>query len=181
MLPPKIILYFLYLIYILYHYFFEKSNMLPCGLGPIGFYPFFYIITYFYIKIKHAIALINYGKHMDVGPIARSEIKISYGRADREFRCSRADRDRLDMMRAIWAVISGKNRENKKPASSLNEIAYGCCDRKFGPCLPTAARFSIAHPAAFVKYYLQKKKTGSFYHQSPPRLSREARFSHSIS
>ena len=93
--------------------------MLPCGLGPIGINPFFYIITYFYIKIKHAIALINYGKHIELGPIARSETKISYGRADREFRCSRADRDRLDMMRAIWGRIPGKNRENKKTTRSL--------------------------------------------------------------
>ena len=96
---------------------------------------------------------------MVVGPIARSERKISYGRADREFRCSRADRDRLDMMRAIWGRISGKNRENEKPARSLNEIAYGCTDRKFGPRLPSAARFSIAHPAALVKcYFAQKEK-----------------------
>ena len=156
MLPPKIILYFHYLTYILYNNFLEKSNVRYCGLGPIGFYSFFYIITYFYIKIKRAIALINYGKHMDMGPIARSETKISYGRADREFRCSRAVRDRLDM---IWGRISGKNRENEKPARSLNEIAYGYCDRKFGPCLPSAARFSIAHPAAFVKcYFAQKEK-----------------------
>ena len=131
--------------------------MLPCGLGPIGFYPFFYIITYFYIKIKRAIALINYGKHMDVGPIARSETKISYGRADREFRCSRADRDRLDIDESIWVVISGKNRGGARPARSLNEIAYGVSGRKIGPCLPSAARFSIAPPAALVKYYLQKK------------------------
>ena len=96
---------------------------------------------------------------MDVGPVARSERKISYGRADREFRCSRAVRDRLDMNEAIWGRISGKNRENEKPARSLNEIAYGCTDRKFGPCLPSAARFSIAHPAAFVKcYFAQKEK-----------------------
>ena len=96
---------------------------------------------------------------MIVGPIARSERKISYGRADREFRCSRAVRDRLDMMRAIWGRIPGKNRENEKPARSLNEIAYGVSDRKFGPCLPSAARFSIARPAAFVKcYFAQKEK-----------------------
>ena len=159
MLPPKIILYFLYLIYILYNNFLEKSNRMSCGLGPIGFYSFFYIITYFYIKIKRAIALINYGKHMDVGPIARSERKISYGRADREFRCSRAVRDRLDMNEAIWGRISGKNRGRGEPARSLCEIAYGYCDRKFGPCLPSAARFSIAHPAAFVKcYFAQKEK-----------------------
>ena len=56
---------------------------------------------------------------MYVGPIARSERKISYGRADRESRCSRADRDRLDMNESIWVVITGKNRENKKPARSL--------------------------------------------------------------
>ena len=133
MLPPKIILYFLYLTYILYNNFLEKSNGVSCGLGPIGFNPFFYIITYFYIKIKHAIALINYGKHIELGPIARSETKISYGRADREFRCSRADRDRLDMNESIWVVITGKNRENEKTASSLEQIAYGCCDRKIEP------------------------------------------------
>ena len=107
--------------------------MLPCGLGPIGINPFFYIITYFYIKIKRAIALINYGKHIELGPIARSETKISYGRADREFRCSRAVRDRLDIDESIWVVISGKNRENEKTARSLEQIAYRCCDRKFGP------------------------------------------------
>ena len=95
---------------------------------------------------------------MDVGPIARSETKISYGRADREFRCSRADRDRLDMMRAIWGRISGKNRENEKPARSLYEIAYGVSDRKFGPCLPSAARFSIARAAALVKWYFAQRK-----------------------
>ena len=95
---------------------------------------------------------------MDVGPIARSERKISYGRADREFRCSRAVRDRLDMMRAIWGRISGKNRENEKPARSLNEIAYGCTDRKIGPCLPSAARFSIARAAALVKWYFAQRK-----------------------
>ena len=55
---------------------------------------------------------------MDVGPIARSETKISYGRADREFRCSRAVRDRLDMNEAIWGRISGKNRG----AASLLEV-----------------------------------------------------------
>ena len=159
MLPPKIILYFLYLTYILYNNFLEKSNGLSCGLGPIGFYSFFYIITYFYIKIKRAIALINYGKHMDVGPIARSERKISYGRADREFRCSRAVRDRLDMNEAIWGRISGKNRGGARPARSLNEIAYGVSGRKIGPRLPSAARFSIARPAAFVKcYFAQKEK-----------------------
>ena len=155
MLPPKFILYFLYLTYILYNNFLEKSNRMSCGLGPIGFYSFFYIITYFYIKIKRAIALINYGKHMDVGPIARSETKISYGRADREFRCSRADRDRLDM---IWGRISGKNRENEKPARSLSEIAYGMYGRKIGPCLPSAARFSIARAAALVKWYFAQRK-----------------------
>ena len=93
---------------------------------------------------------VSFGNIWGRGPIARSERKISYGRADREFRCSRADRDRLDMMRAIWGRISGKNRENKKPARSLNKIAYGYCDRKIEPCLPSAARFSIAHPAALV-------------------------------
>ena len=172
MLPPRIILYFLYLIYILYNNFFEKSNVRYCGLGPIGFYSFFYIITYFYIKIKRAIALHNYGKHMDVGPIARSERKISYGRADRESRCSRAVRDRLDMMRAIWGRISGKNRGSEKPARSLYEIAYGYCDRKFGPCLPSAARFSIAHPAALVKYYFAQRKEPlrvQFKHALPSR------------
>ena len=96
---------------------------------------------------------------MIVGPIARSERKISYGRADREFRCSRADRDRLDMIEAIWVDISGENRENKKPASSLNKIAYGVSGRKIGPCLPSAARFSIARAAALVKcYFAQKEK-----------------------
>ena len=172
MLPPKIILYFFYLTYILYNNFFEKSNRVSCGLGPIGFYPFFYIITYFYIKIKRAIALHNYGKHMDVGPIARSERKISYGRADREFRCSRADRDRLDMIEAIWGRISGKNRENKKPARSLCEIAYGMYGRKFGPCLSSAARFSIARPAALVKYYFAQRKEPlrvQFKHALPSR------------
>ena len=114
--------------------------MLPCGLGPIGFYPFFYIITYFYIKIKHAIALNNFGNHMDVGPIARSERKISYGRADREFRCSRAVRDRLDIDESIWVIISGKNRENEKTARSLEQIAYGYCDRKIGSGRPSLSR-----------------------------------------
>ena len=95
---------------------------------------------------------------MDVGPIARSERKISYGRADREFRCSRAVRDRLDMNETIWGRISGKNRGNDRPARSLCEIAYGYCDRKFGPCLPSAARFSIAHPAALVKCYFAQRK-----------------------
>ena len=70
---------------------------------------------------------------MDVGPIARSERKILYGRADRESRCSRAVRDRLDMNEAIWGRISGKNRGGGKPARSLNEIAYGYTDRKIGP------------------------------------------------
>ena len=172
MLPPKIILYFLYLIYILYNNFLEKSNRMSCGLGPIGFNSFFYIITYFYIKIKRAIALHNYGKHMDVGPIARSERKISYGRADREFRCSRADRDRLDMNEAIWGRISGENRENEKPARSLYEIAYGYSDRKIGPCLPSAARFSIARAAALVKYYFAQRKEPlrvQFKHALPSR------------
>ena len=140
--------------------------------GRSVFIPFFYIITYFYIKIKRAIALINYGKHMDVGPIARSERKISYGRADREFRCSRADRDRLDMIEAIWVDISGKNRENEKPARSLNEIAYGYCDRKIGPCLPSAARFSIARAAALVKCYFAQRKEPlrvQFKHALPSR------------
>ena len=77
---------------------------------------------------------------MDVGPIARSETKISYGRADRESRCSRADRDRLDMIEAIWVVITGKKRENEKPARSLNEIAYGVRDRKIGSGRPSLSR-----------------------------------------
>lgn len=94
---------------------------------------------------------------MDVGPIARSETKISYGRADREFRCSRAVRDRLDMMRAIWGRISGKNRENEKPARSLNEIAYGCTDRKIGPCLPSAAR-QLYHTNLFLSIGKMHKK-----------------------
>ena len=109
---------------------------------------------------------------MNVGPIARSERKISYGRADREFRCSRADRDRLDMIEAIWVDISGKNRENEKPARSLNEIAYGYCDRKFGPCLPSAARFSIARAAALVKCYFAQRKEPlrvQFKHALPSR------------
>ena len=102
---------------------------------------------------------------MDVGPIARSERKISYGRADREFRCSRAVRDRLDMMRAIWGRISGKNRENDKPARSLCEIAYGVSDRKIGPCLPSAARFPaliIPQSARFVNRQNKQK--------NPPRF-----------
>ena len=88
--------------------------MESCGLGPIGINPFFYIITYFYIKIKHAIALINYGNHIELGPIARSETKISYGRADREFRCSRADRDRLDMIEAYGVEFREKIAKMKK-------------------------------------------------------------------
>ena len=56
---------------------------------------------------------------MDVGPIARSETKISYGRADRESRCSRADRDRLDMMRAIWVDF----REKIAKIKSLLEVS----------------------------------------------------------
>ena len=95
---------------------------------------------------------------MDGGPIARSLAKISFGRADREFRCSRADRDRLDIDESIWVVITGKNRENKKTARSLEQIAYRYCDRKIGPCLPSAARFSIAHPAALVKCYFAQRK-----------------------
>ena len=170
MLPPRIILYFLYLIYILYNNFFEKSNWNLAAWGRSVFIPFFYIITYFYIKIKRAIALINYGKHMDVGPIARSETKISYGRADREFRCSRADRDRLDMIEAIWVVITGKNRENEKIARSLQTFAYGVGDRKIGPCLPSAARFSIAHPAALVK--------GCFAQRKEPHLG--VQFKHAL-
>ena len=91
-------------------YFLEKSNVRYCGLGPIGIIPFFYIITYFYIKIKAAIALINSGKHMDCGPIARSQRKIAYGRADREFRCSRAVRDRQSLKKHMRVVNSGKMR-----------------------------------------------------------------------
>ena len=45
---------------------------------------------------------------MDVGPIARSLTKISYGRADREFRCSRAVRDRLDMIEAYGVEFREK-------------------------------------------------------------------------
>ena len=87
--------------------------------------PFFYIITYFYIKIKRAIALINYGKHMVVGPIARSETKISYGRADREFRCSRADRDRLDMIEAYGVEFREKIAKMKNLLEVSTKLHMG--------------------------------------------------------
>ena len=56
---------------------------------------------------------------MDVEPIARSLAKISYGRADREFRCSRAVRDRLDMNEAYGVEF----REKIAAALDLLEVS----------------------------------------------------------
>ena len=70
---------------------------------------------------------------MDVGPIARSETKISYGRADREFRCSRADRDRLDMIEAYGVEFREKIAKIKNLLEVSTKLHMGVPIGKSAP------------------------------------------------
>lgn len=110
---------------------------------PIGAEVFFYIITYFFNIVKLDPQRKSGEVMNEANSIASRSICLIVRKSSLSFVEDRSAlrEKRLHMIVPIGAArFSGENIAIRKVARSLRNFAYGCRDRKIGPCLPSAAR-----------------------------------------